>query len=157
MPSKIKTLFLLFAVLFALWLLLSGHYDILFFAYGIGTCLLCVWLAWRMGIADSEQAIGNSRLTSPLYMMWMLKEMVLSSLTVLKIVLFNRAITPEITTVNAPDNNLKYTIYANSITLTPGTISVATGEDSITVHALTPEGARDVESGAMQNMVEKLA
>ena len=45
--------------------------------------------------------------------------------------------------------------YANSITLTPGTISVEIEDRDITVHAITLEGALDVQSGEMDRMVVK--
>jgi multicomponent Na+:H+ antiporter subunit E len=46
--------------------------------------------------------------------------------------------------------------FANSITLTPGTISLDVLEKEIEVHALTTESATDLESGEMGKRVEHL-
>ncbi|MDP6037346.1 MAG: Na+/H+ antiporter subunit E, partial [Candidatus Latescibacteria bacterium] len=47
-------------------------------------------------------------------------------------------------------------IYANSITLTPGTVSLVLDGEEIVVHALTKEAADDVESGDMDRRVTGL-
>ena len=45
--------------------------------------------------------------------------------------------------------------YANSITLTPGTITVRLRGNDLTVHALTSDGALDLEGGAMDRRVNR--
>ena len=45
--------------------------------------------------------------------------------------------------------------YANSITLTPGTVSVEVEGNEITVHAITRDGAIDVAGGDMDRMVTR--
>lgn len=47
-------------------------------------------------------------------------------------------------------------IYANSITLTPGTISLELADDTIIVHALTREGAESLKGGDMDRRVTRL-
>ena len=46
--------------------------------------------------------------------------------------------------------------YANSITLTPGTVSIDLGEDFVRVHALTSEGAQALIEGEMDRRVTAL-
>ena len=45
--------------------------------------------------------------------------------------------------------------YANSITLTPGTVSVEVEGDEITVHAITRDGAMDLAEGSMDRVVSR--
>jgi multicomponent Na+:H+ antiporter subunit E len=47
-------------------------------------------------------------------------------------------------------------IYANSITLTPGTVSVEIENDRILVHAITREAAEGLESGDMDRRVDAI-
>jgi multisubunit Na+/H+ antiporter MnhE subunit len=47
-------------------------------------------------------------------------------------------------------------IYANSITLTPGTVTVDLGASEVTVHALTREAASGVQEGEMDRRVREL-
>jgi len=47
-------------------------------------------------------------------------------------------------------------IYANSITLTPGTVTLDLEEGHVTVHALTREGAQALASGEMDGRVTAL-
>ena len=65
-------------------------------------------------------------------------------------------IDPRTITVEAGQKDeLDQVVYANSITLTPGTVSLRLHEGEITVHALTAEFAKDVESGEMQRRVRR--
>ena len=66
-------------------------------------------------------------------------------------------ISPRLIEVSAgQSSDLGRVIYANSITLTPGTVSVEMDGGKILVHALTKEAADDVESGDMDRRVTKL-
>ena len=48
------------------------------------------------------------------------------------------------------------TVHANSITLTPGTITIEAGRDEFLVHALTREGAASLEGSEMDRRVAAL-
>ena len=53
-------------------------------------------------------------------------------------------------------SDLGKVIYANSITLTPGTISVEVANDEILVHALSKGGAEDLLTGKMDRRVTRM-
>ena len=66
-------------------------------------------------------------------------------------------IAPRIVRVNGTQKtDLCRVIFANSITLTPGTVSLDLDEEDIVVHALTEEAADDVQSGDMDSRVTAL-
>ena len=70
----------------------------------------------------------------------------------------NIKISPTMIRVRASQQtDLGQVIYANSITLTPGTISVDVANNEILVHALSENGARDLLGGKMDRRVSKMA
>ena len=65
-----------------------------------------------------------------------------------------KSISPTLITIPASKKtDLSKVIYANSITLTPGTVTLDLTGDEIKVHALSKEGAEDLESGRMAKVV----
>ncbi|MBM4441431.1 MAG: Na+/H+ antiporter subunit E [Candidatus Rokubacteria bacterium] len=139
------------------------------------TCVL-LWLlmAGRFTVADLVMAILASALVSALnrdleqlsevlrygrgllaYLPWLLREVWLSNIQVLKLVLDPRLpIDPGLVRVPVRfSSDLARAVFANSITLTPGTITIETGPDEFLVHALTREAADDVRAGGMARRV----
>jgi multicomponent Na+:H+ antiporter subunit E len=57
------------------------------------------------------------------------------------------------TTVSTP---LEKTFYANSITLTPGTLTTDVREDHFMIHSLTPEGIEELRKGEMEKRIRRL-
>ena len=145
-------------VLFGLWLLLSGHFEPLLLGFGIASCLLVVAIAHRMDVVDHEGHpihIGHRAL---LYWPWLLLEIAKSNVEVARLILHPRMpISPVLVQVPAGQKtDLGQVIYANSITLTPGTVSVELEEGKILVHALTAAGATALEAGEMERRVAAL-
>lgn len=144
--------------LFGFWLLLSGHYTAFLIAVGFLTSVGIVALAHRMGIVDREGHPVELIPASLVYWPWLAKEIFISALDVSKIILTpSLPISPTMLRVDADQaSDLGVNIFANSITLTPGTISVGVTKEDITVHALTRNGADAMEQGAMNRRVAKL-
>ena len=144
-------------VLFVFWLLLSGYFEPFLLAAGVGCAMAVVWLARRMDVMDQEghpiqlwwRALG--------YWPWLLKEIVKSAWDVSRIILSPRLpITPELLTVKTSQKtSVGVVTYANSITLTPGTISVEVLPGEIVVHALTHAGADGLREGEMDRRVAR--
>lgn len=143
------------AVLFALWLGLSGHYEPLFFAFGLAATALCVWIAQRMDVADHEGVPLRLGLRTPLYWPWLAWQIAKSNVDVARRILDPRLpISPTTIRLRAAQRTpLSRVVYANSITLTPGTVSMSIDGDEILVHALTEENARALEAGEMGRRV----
>lgn len=148
----------LFAVLFVTWLLLSGVYEPLLIAFGVASCLLAVLIARRMEIVDHEGHPVHLGRRVSLYWVWLGWEVVKSNIDVAKrIVAPGLPISPTVVTVKTSQaTEIGQVTYANSITLTPGTISMRVGKDSIDVHALSRDAAAALEQGEMDRRVTEI-
>ena len=141
----------LFLTLAVFWLLNSGHYSALMLSLGLGSIALVLFIAHRMDVVDHESQLIHLSLKLPGYVVWLLKELVLANISVVKhIWLGSSSISPALTTVKASQKtDVGKVIYANSITLTPGTITVDLVGDKIMVHALTQDNIQSLETGEM--------
>ena len=145
-----------FFVLFAFWLLLSGFFTAFLMLAGVGASLAVVLFARRMDVVDHE---GHPVHLAPhallVYWPWLFKEIAKSALTVAAIIVRpSLPISPTLVRVRATQKtDVGRTVFANSITLTPGTISVEVGREEFLVHALTREGARELSAGDMDRRV----
>ena len=149
--------FSLASFLFIFWLALSGHYTPVLIVAGAASAAICVLAAIRMRAADAEGhpiELFRGALT---YFPWLAVEIAKSGWTVTKIILHPRLpISPTMTVVHASQRSrASVATYANSITLTPGTMTVAVTGNELTVHALTSAGADDLEGGGMNRRVSE--
>ena len=114
---------ILFFILLCLWLLMSGYYNILLISLGIISCAFCVYLANRGKLIDDEglPIFFIPRLLN--YLIWLFKEILKSNLSTAKVII-NGKVEPETFTVKASQvTEVAKVTYANSITLTPGTVT----------------------------------
>ena len=151
----------LFGVLFAAWLLMSGHYTPLLIGLGVISCALATWLADRVGGTDEEGLPLHIMARLPGYLAWLIKEIVMSNIATGRLILAGRARPVMFTTPATQASAGGLVTYANSITLTPGTVTIEVeGIDSdsphFLVHALDPSFADDVETGEMDRRVTAL-
>lgn len=142
-------------VLIGVWLLWSGHYTPLLVSLGVVSCLLVVTIATRMDVADREGAPTELALRALRYLPWLAFEILKANLDVARRILSRTPdIQPQLLRVRCSQrSDIAQVVYANSITLTPGTVSVDTIGNEILVHALTDASARDVASGRMDARV----
>ena len=144
---------LLFSILLLVWLLLSGHYTFLITSLGVLSCLLCVYLTKRANILDNELLPVKFLPRIIQYTIWLIKEIIVSNITTAKVILTSSE-NPEIFVVKCtqitPEGK---TTYANSITLTPGTVTTNMKGNTLEVHALTSDFGDDVRSGDMDKKV----
>lgn len=141
-----------------LWLLLSGQFEPLFLSLGVLSVVAVVLIARRMEVIDPEgHPVHLARLIFS-YWPWLVKEIIKSNIDVTRLVLNPRLpISPTVIAVKATQqSDVGRVTYANSITLTPGTVTIATEHDSFLVHALTRDMAAGVESGDMDRRVAAL-
>ena len=139
-------------VLFGLWLLLSGYFEPFLLTLGVLSVALVVWVAMRMQVLDIEgQPLNLSILACARYIPWLLKEIAKANVDVVRCILDPALpISPRVIQVPSTQrSSMTRTIYANSITLTPGTVSIDVTDDTITVHALTRESADGIATGDM--------
>jgi multicomponent Na+:H+ antiporter subunit E len=141
--------------LFLFWLALSGHYTPMLVVAGAVSAVVCTLAALRMGIADQEGHPIHLLGRFVPYFPWLLREIAKSAWAVTKVIIDPALpISPTMTRVRASQKtSLGIVTYANSITLTPGTITTGVEGDVLTVHALIKEAALDLESGGMDARV----
>lgn len=145
----------LVAFLVATWLLLSGHYEPLLLVFGAISCTIVALLAYRMQVIDYESHPIHLGWRLPVYLIWLLWEIVKANIDVAKRILHPRLpISPTVFTLPATQpTELGHVLYANSITLTPGTVTLQVERDEVEVHALSQEAADDLAKGEMDRRV----
>lgn len=144
-------------VLVGFWLVLSGHYTAITLVAGTISILGVVALAHRMNLVDDEGHPVHLALRAVTYLPWLVLEIAKASWQITKIILHPRLpISPTLIRVRAGQKtSVGRTVYANSITLTPGTISAEVSGDEFLIHAVTQEGADDLATGAMDERVKQ--
>jgi multicomponent Na+:H+ antiporter subunit E len=149
----------LFLILLGLWLLLSGHYTVLMISFGVASCAFVTLLAVRMGIADPEGVPVRLLPRALLYVPWLIKEVFLANVDVAKRALTlgrKPHVSPKMFDVaTSQRSDLGRVLYANSITLTPGTVSIRVYGRRITVHAIAEDVADELAKGAMDGKVTR--
>jgi multicomponent Na+:H+ antiporter subunit E len=135
---------------------MSGHYTFLIISLGILSCAFCVYLANRAKLIDDE---GLPLFFLPKllgYLIWLFKEILISNLNTAKAIVSNN-IKPETFTVKASQKtDVAKVTYANSITLTPGTVTAKIKNNTFEVHALNNDFGNDVRSNVMDKKVKLL-
>ncbi|MCB1772051.1 MAG: Na+/H+ antiporter subunit E [Gammaproteobacteria bacterium] len=140
------------------WIALSGHYTPLLLSLGAVSVVVSIWLVYRMDRVDGEP----NRLTPSAglfgYLAWLLWCVIKSNVDVAR-----RIWSPSLpvrpvwarleTEVETP---LEKTLYANSITLTPGTLTTDVRDDHFLVHALNQEDIDELRGGEMQRRIRRL-
>ncbi len=145
----------LFAFLAILWLFWSGFFTATLLFYGALSCAAVVAMCHRVGIVNRESLPFELIPRGILYVPWLLWEIVKSNLDVAKIILNPKLpIQPELLRCPAPQQGeVAQVLYANSITLTPGTITLDLRDGELLVHSLAPQFAEGVEEGEMARRV----
>lgn len=143
------------ALLAGLWWLLSGQTAPLLLAFGVVSVLVTVWLARRMEIVDHESHPVHLSAGLTRYWLHLIRAIVTSNVEVIRAILSPRlAIQPHFLTVRTRQTtDLGKVILANSLTLTPGTVTVDLQGDELLVHALTRSGGQAVEDGELDRRV----
>jgi multicomponent Na+:H+ antiporter subunit E len=146
------------ASLFVFWLLLSGIYTPFLVLSGLVASIAVALLAQRMELADREGHPIHLGLAALAYWPWLLKEIAKSGWQVSRIILDPRLpISPTFVRFKpSQTSTVALATHANSITLTPGTITVDAEHDSFLVHALTREGAQAVVDSEMDRRASRM-
>lgn len=150
---------LTFLLWMAIWLLWSGLYKPLLIILGLLSCSLTLFLAYRMGFFKRD--VFSLHLAHRLvpFWGWLGLELIKSNLLVARIVLDPKLpISPTVVNLTAQTSDpVLQAILGNSITLTPGTVTLDDHEGKLLVHCLTKQGAQDLLAGDMNQRVAALA
>ena len=126
--------------LFVLWLLMSGIYDKpLVLGFGVASAIIAVWVALRMDAVDGQHIEFHINVVRFIrYLVWLMIEIAKSNWAVTKLILAPRIkLRQHIFEVPYSQKSpLAQAVFANSITLTPGTITVEVEPGHFLVHAV---------------------
>lgn len=147
-----------YLLLYVAWLGWSGHTEPLLLVFGALSCLVALGLSLRMKIVDRESHPYHLGLRPLRYLPWLLKEIVKANLAVARIILDPKLpINPHLIRVHPSQKTpVGQVSYANSITLTPGTITLDVRDGTILVHALTEKAAAGLAGGEMDRRVTRM-
>jgi multicomponent Na+:H+ antiporter subunit E len=132
---------ILFVVLFLLWVVFSGRFDALHLVLGLISCTIVTLFSGDLIPELQAQGLVRAWLRFACYVPWLLGQIMLANLRILRIVFHPRMldlIDPHIVRFRTPlGSRLALVTFANSITLTPGTITVSVKRDGeFKVHAV---------------------
>ena len=138
--------------LFGLWVLLSGKLDVFHLSVGFLGAALIAWVNTKSRHLD-KPPLPLSRLV--LYLPWLFWEIVKSSLNITKIILDPKLpVNPRL--IQYPTNlgnNTAVVLLGNSITLTPGTVTIEVSSSELLVHALDDESSSGLEARTMERKI----
>lgn len=152
-----RAMFILLGLLALSWILWSGVYKPLVLTLGALSCVLTVYLARRMGFFQhTALLVVMPRL--PRYWRWLLGEIAISSFNVARQILRpSLSINPTLVEIETgTDSDVAEVILANSITLSPGTVTLDVHEGRLLVHCLTRDTARSLQEGDIKSRVAQL-
>ena len=145
-------------LLAAFWILLSGYFQPLLLSFGVISTLIVVYVLHRMNKMDNQPKSLGTGYRSLYYFAWLIGQIVQSSIHVTKLIWgAPKNVNPSLEKVsmkNLPKD--KQVLYANSITLTPGTLSVDLNEEEVTVHALQKKSINQLKKGSMESKITSL-
>lgn len=141
----------------ALWFTLSGETGVLFLFFGLLSVLASIWLAARLGIIDRDASPWHRLPSLLVYHFWLLWEIIKSNVEVISSVLNPRKeITPATVDLDLScRSDLAKTTFANSITLTPGTVTIDVDKGVMTVHALLKTNATPQAFAQMERLASR--
>ena len=142
--------------LLVLWIILSGHYTLLQLSLGLLSVLIVTIISSRMNLIIFDQPILQLYFIKFIpYGFWLMIQILRSNIDVcIRILNPKLPINPQLVTVKSTQaSNLAKVIYANSITLTPGTISIDLDGSEIEVHSLSETGVDGLKTGVMDKKI----
>ena len=144
--------------LFLFWLLLSGHFTVLLLGLGGLSTLLVVWILRRMDRVDGERTTAHFSLGLLGYCSWLLWCVVKANVDVVRRIWDpSLPIDPRWRRLDTQvTSNLEKTLYANSITLTPGTLTTDVRDDHFMVHSLSEAAIDELKAGEMERRIRRI-
>ena len=142
-----------------LWLLLSGVYKPLVIIFGLCSVFLVIYITVRMNRVDDHQIKVDLNIYKTMkYIFWLFGEIVKSNIAVAKVLLARRvSINQKFLTIPfSQKTELAQVIYANSITLTPGTVTIEVENRALLVHALNETDGTNDDLLKMDEQVSRI-
>ena len=159
--EKLVSFLATFQLLSVFWVFLSGKFDLFHVVLGIISVLIVTIWSGNLLIDKNEGSIsGRFKIIGRLfpYFFWHFYQVVIANIQVLYVAFhpkMNDILDPHMTEFDTTlKSDMSQYVFANSITLTPGTVTVRIKEGKFLVHALTQQAAEGVP-GIMEKKVAK--
>lgn len=146
-------------IMFVFWMLLSGEFSFVLILSGIISSILVSYMSHDLLTGTVNIKLGTIRIIRFIkYLPWLLWQIVLANIDLIYRTLHPRMpIDPRIISFkNEYKTDMGMVTLANSITLTPGTVTIEVNKDEFIVHALAKESAESLITGEMQARVKKI-
>jgi len=155
MNYPVKHTISLGVLLFALWLGLSGQFNVMMVSMGLASTLVILYFAHRMDVIDKEIYPAHMNVLLLRFWLFLAREVIRANIDVIKRIFKpGKNISPQLFELPLTlQSDVSRVIYANAITLTPGTVSANLDKKTVTVHTLSIEAAQDLSSGRMARAV----
>ncbi len=147
-------------IMFVFWMLLSGEFHFILIFSGIVSSLFVAYISHDLLIGKVDIRLGTKKAFRFLrYLPWLLRQLVMANLDLAYRTLHPRMpIDPQVVKFDTPlKSDIGIAILANSITLTPGTVTIeANREGEFIAHTISKEEAEALLSGGMQSRVMRI-
>jgi len=146
-----------FFIFSILWLIFSGIYEPLTLSFGVASVLIVTAIISILKMSAGSDGRFSYRNFFIFYLPWLLKEIVVSGIKTSSNVLGFKKFKSHAKKIKVSQKTqLATVIYANSITLTPGTLTIEVNQDDLFVHALCDSSLTELEFGEMDKRVRDL-
>lgn len=157
-----KKYIILFVALFLFWLVLSSSFAIESVIIGIVASILVTVYSKDIVFAEEETSLYKfSGVIALVRFLWcLIVEVIKANIGIVKIVLDpSLPISPRFVVVPIPDNlkkNFNKVLYANAITLTPGTLTVDILEEGYLIHAINEDAGNGLKGSVLEKYVMRV-
>ena len=149
----------MYLLLFLFWILINGKINLELTIFGLVICFFVYWFACLfLGFSFKKdlKIMKNIGLFAA-YLVLTLIEVVKSNLNIITLILSKKTPEPEIVHFDVPlKSKFLRVVFANSITLTPGTITINVTANEYIVHALRPEYIKGIEDSILLKLLLKM-
>lgn len=149
-----------FVLLFGIWVIFSGQFDAFHLSLGLLSSLFIAFISSDLLFLNRSKSLGArfvEVVKFPGYFLWLFWEIVLSNVHILKLALTPgdiKELDPSLVRIKTDlKTDFGKYVLANSITLTPGTITINVDGDQMLIHAISKHTASGVSSDTMEKKV----
>ncbi len=150
----------IFLLLFGIWIIFSGLFDAFHTTLGLISAAFVTLISSEFFFADRSAGVGariQQIIRLPIYLLWMLYQILLSNIHILKLALSPGDLEEVEPSLIRVKTNLKTDfgkwMLANSITLTPGTITIDIEGDELLIHSISKATSAGVEDDSMERKI----
>ena len=153
----------IFLLLFLNWVILSGKFDAFHLGLGVVSCLIVTFLSQDLLYHDRTKGLKRRLLEAwafVRYVPWIIWEVVKANVHVLKLAMTRRGyeeMSPRVVTFETYlKTDFAKFVLANSITLTPGTITMLIRGDVFHIHTMSQFLEDDLLTGSIERKVAEV-